>query len=301
MGNLLSRRSLSRRELLKALVVTGLALGSAAFATGCGSQQAPAAQPKTEESTKPDVDKARQEGVVQLYTSLDTQILAGIIDPFKAKYGIDVKVYRAGSREVVSKILSEWDAGKYICDVLDASDVATFLMMKKRGMLTKYLPASTDAYPADMKDKDGYFTYNRLTQVIIGYNTKLITGDMIPKGWGDLADTKYKDKIVMQEPNTFTQRIYTVVANLPEGWAWLEKVGKNKPKFVQSVQVMEQMNETSEVPIAIFQNDNIVNRATSALCQYVWLEVKGVDGQEAEHHFANVYLSVTKPIADSLD
>ena len=259
MGNLLDGRRVNRRVVLKSLALAGLAIGGAALTTACAGQQGPAAQPKGEESTKPDVDKAKAEGVVQLYTSLDTAILAGIIDPFKAKYGIDVKVYRAGAREVTSKIFTEYDAKQHICDTLDASDVQAFNEMKERGMLAKYFPAHYDAYPAALKDPDGYWTADRLTQIIIGYNTNIYKGADIPTGYADLVDPRFKDKMCMQEPVAFTARIFTVAENM--GWDWLAKIGQNRPKFVQSVQVMGQMVETGEIPISIFQNDNIVARA----------------------------------------
>lgn len=255
-------KAISRRQLFKTMVGAGLAVGGIALLdAGCGTAQAPAPTAKPEVSTKPDVNAAKKEGVVSLYTSLDTAIVDTIIKPFKDQYGIDVKYYRAGATDVATKVLNEWDAKQYLCDVLDVSDIPTVNMMKTRGMLAKYNPASLDAYPANMRDKDGFWTADRLTQIILGYNTKSISGDMVPKSWADLADPKYSGKMVMQEPNTFTLRIYAVVTNLKDGWNWLAKVGKNKPGYVQTVQVMEQMNETGEIPIAIFQNDNIVSRA----------------------------------------
>ncbi|MHB1134488.1 MAG: ABC transporter substrate-binding protein [Chloroflexota bacterium] len=262
MSNWRSGSKLSRRELLKSLALVGLAIGTGvSLATGCAAQQAPAAPTKAAESTKPDLDKAKQEGVVSLYTSLDTAIVDMIIKPFKEKYGIDVKYYRGTGPDVTTKILTEWDAKQYLCDVFDVSDLPGVLVMKKRDMLVKYLAASIDAYPADMKDKDGYWTADRLTQVILGYNTNSIKGADIPTGWGDLADPKYGGKLVMQVPNLYYPRIHTVVTHLKDGWAWLEKVGKNKVKFVQSVQIMGQMNETGEIPLSIFQNDNIIARS----------------------------------------
>jgi len=264
MGNLRNQEAMSRRDLLKTLAVAWLAIGTGAvFTPGCGSQQAPAAPAQSAKAGKPDIDAAKKEGVVSLYTSLDTAIVDSIIAPFKQKYGIDVKYYRAGARDVATKILNEWDAKQYNCDVLDVSDVPTIKVMQQRNMLVPYLAATWDAYPADMKDKDGYWCADRLTQVIIGYNTKSVTGADVPKGWADLADPKYAGKFVMQEPSGFTARIYTVVANMKDGWTWLANVGKNKPKYVQTVQVMGQMNETGEIPISIFQNDNIMARSKS--------------------------------------
>ena len=60
-----------------------------------------------------DLAKAKAEGKVPLYTSLDTKIVDSVIGPFKDKYGIDVEYFRGGSDDVTSKVLAEADAGPH--------------------------------------------------------------------------------------------------------------------------------------------------------------------------------------------
>ena len=258
----------TRRELLKAAALAGMAT-SLPSVWGGGAERAWAAvQSKSDESAKPDLDKARKEGVVNFYTSLDTAIVDSVLKPFKEKYGVDVKYYRAGAREVITKVMTEWDAKALQCDVLDASELPAFLDMKQRNMFAQYRPESYDAIKDEkLKDKDGYWTCCRLTQVIIGYNTNVYKGDAIPKRWQDLTDPRFSGKMCLQTPEGFIPRIFCVVENLfgkdniNKGWAWLEAIGKNKPRYVQSVQVMCQMNETGEIPVSIFQNDNLMARS----------------------------------------
>ena len=85
-----------------------------------------------------DLTKAKAEGKVQLYTSLDTKIVDSVIGPFKHKYGIDVQYYRGGSNDVTSKVLAEADAGRLQVDMVDASDLAAILLMKERGLLKPF-------------------------------------------------------------------------------------------------------------------------------------------------------------------
>jgi hypothetical protein len=82
-----------------------------------------------------DLAKAKAEGKVLLYTSLDTKIVDSVIGPFKGKHGIDVQYYRGGSNDVTSKVLAEADAGRVQVDMVDASDLAAILLMKERGLL----------------------------------------------------------------------------------------------------------------------------------------------------------------------
>ena len=98
-----------------------------------------------------DIAKAKAEGKVTLYTSLDTKIVDAIVGPFKKKYGIAVEYFRGGSADVTSKVLAEADAGRIQADMVDASDLAALLVMKERGLLLEKkseAPQSIVAGPA---------------------------------------------------------------------------------------------------------------------------------------------------------
>ena len=115
---------LSRRRVLGGLAATAPAslIPHRALGQGAG----PSSQAEI------DLAKAKAEGKVMLYTSLDTKIVDAVIKPFNDKYGIDVQYYRGGSNDVTSKVLAEADAGRLQVDVVDASDLAAILGKKKR-------------------------------------------------------------------------------------------------------------------------------------------------------------------------
>ena len=120
----IGRRSVlkrSRRQLLDHRPRSG------AFAQASGPSDA----------SQIDVAKAKAEGKVVLYTSLDTQIVDAIIAPFKEKYGINVEYFRGGAADVSSKVLAEADAGRTQVDMVDASDLAALLLMKERKLLKR--------------------------------------------------------------------------------------------------------------------------------------------------------------------
>ena len=135
-----------------------------------------------------DVDKAKAEGKVQLYTSLDTKIVDAITGPFKEKYGISVEYFRGGSADVTSKVLAEADAGGIQADMVDASDLAALLLMKERGLLLEKKSDADAAVSADLRDPDGTWMADRLTQAVIQFNTAEFGGDKAPKTWADLTE-----------------------------------------------------------------------------------------------------------------
>jgi iron(III) transport system substrate-binding protein len=123
-------------ELGRRRVLGGLLAGAATAALGANLRAQAAAGTI-------DLEQARGEGTVTLYTSLDTKIVDSIIGSFTEKYEIKVEYFRGGSADVTSKVLAEADADRLQADIVDASDVAALMLMKERGILKPYRSAAT--------------------------------------------------------------------------------------------------------------------------------------------------------------
>ena len=82
---------IGRRSVLKGLAASYsiTVLPSGVFAQASGPSDA----------SQIDVAKAKAEGKVVFYTSLDTQIVDAVIAPFKEKYGINVEYFRGGAAD----------------------------------------------------------------------------------------------------------------------------------------------------------------------------------------------------------
>ena len=205
------------------------------------------------------VDKAKKEGQVQLYTSLDTQIVDAVIKPFKERYGIDVQYYRATPAAITGKVLQEADAGKVQADIVDASDIGAFLAMKQRGLLKPYRSPVTEAVAANLRDPDNTWVADRLTQVVIQYNTNLATDP--PKHWQDLTDAKYSGKLAYSASSAgdSAPRLYTLAKTF--GYELLQGYAANKPLRLDTPQLVTQTIENGERVITFDMNDNIAQRS----------------------------------------
>ena len=236
--------SITRRHL------GGLA-AAAAFA-GTGWRPASAA-------TGADVAKAKAEGKVMLYTSLDTKIVDAIIKPFTAQYGIKVEYYRGGSADVTSKVLAEADAGQVRADIVDASDIGAFLAMKQRKLLRAYDSPATATVAANLKDPDGMWVADRLTQAVIQWNTaKAVPA---PAHWQDLADPRFMGRLAYFSSSNGdgAPRLYTLATAF--GWDLLKRYAALKPLRLTSPQVMTQIIESGERSAGFLTNDNIAWRS----------------------------------------
>ncbi len=208
-----------------------------------------------------DVDKAKAEGKVNLYTSLDTKIVDAIVGPFKEKYGIDVEYFRGGSADVTSKVLAEADAGGIQADMVDASDLAALLLMKERGLLLEKTSDADATVSADLRDPDGTWMADRLTQAVIQFNTSEFGGDKAPKTWADLTAPEMSGRLAFfsSANGDGAPRLYTLAKYF--GWELLQKYAANNPLRVASPQLVTQILESGERGAAFATNDNIAWRS----------------------------------------
>ena len=238
-------------------VIKGLAAG---LAVPLITRNARAQSTGPAEANQIDVDRAKAEGKVVFYTSLDTQIVDAINAGFKQKYGIDVQYFRGGSSDVTSKVLAEADAGRPQVDMVDASDLAALLLMKERSLLRPFKSMAMDAVAKELRDPDGTWMTDRLTQAVIQYNTKEF-GSAPPATWADLGKAGMNGRLVYfsSANGDGAPRIYTLAKHL--GWDVVKAMAATKPLRVHTPQVITQVLERGERGAGVLQNDNIAWRS----------------------------------------
>lgn len=256
-----SRRRIAKRA--SALGLSASAVGAILTATTGGAQEAsPAASPAADAEAFPEdiVAKAQEEGKVVLYTSLDTKIVEAIIQGFMDRFDIEVEFFRAGSAEVSIKVLQEAEAGRLGADVIDASDVAAFFVMKDRGILAEYESPFRATIDASLMDTDAAWTACRLTHGVTQWNTELLTEEP-PRTWADLADPAWQGKLAtwLDAGGSHVPRLFAIASGL--GWDVLENIAKNEPLYIDSPQALTQLIEQGERAVGFAQNDNLAWRS----------------------------------------
>ncbi len=182
------------------------------------------------------IEAAKKEGKVIWYTSLALPSSTMIANLFMNKYkGIEVEVHRTGSQRVLQRVMQEVSAGIKNVDIIHTSDGGHFVLLRKKGLLTKYLPKGLESFPSGFKDKDGYYFGMRATLSVIAYNPKIVTEKEAPKSWKDLLDPKWRGKMVTAHPS-YSGIIATHVQAIVNlyGWDYFKELSRNKLHLVQS-------------------------------------------------------------------
>src|SRR6478672_4838816 len=199
-----------------------------------------------------DVSKAKAEGKVVWYTSTPLPQAQKIVNLFEKEYGIKVELFRSGGSAILRRFQQEVGAGRIVTDVLTTSDPAAAAMLTRKGIFVAFKPKNFDKVPDAAKDKDGNFVAQRLNLM-----TNYIRSDKVPvadepKTWADLADPKYKGKMVIGDPS-FTSLLVSVVGMMSKerGWGFYEKLRANDTMVVQGNQQASDMLKRGERLIAI--------------------------------------------------
>ncbi|HEX3549812.1 MAG TPA: extracellular solute-binding protein [Candidatus Elarobacter sp.] len=184
----------------------------------------------------PDVAKAKAEGLVVFYTSVDVSIAERLAREFQAKYGIKVQVERTGSERVFQRLGQEYASNLHVVDVVNTSDSANFLVWKSQHWLASVPLEDVARYwPPEFRDPDSTFATWRATLSPIAYNSSLVKAADAPKTWADLLNPRWKGKLVKAHP-AYSGSEMTADYELEKafGWPYLQKLGAQSVMQVQS-------------------------------------------------------------------
>jgi iron(III) transport system substrate-binding protein len=78
-------------------------------------------------------------------------------------------------------------------DLADGTNTPAFL--RAQGLSRPFYAPSLEAYPPELRDKDGYWAATNLYFMTLGYNTSLVPKGSQPKTYDDLLDPKWKGKM----------------------------------------------------------------------------------------------------------
>jgi iron(III) transport system substrate-binding protein len=140
-------------------------------------------------------EMAREEGRLELYTSLEDDVVGEVEELFEQRYDVPVRLYRASSEDIAARVIEEGRAGETRGDVAEASGLVMELLSNE-GRLERWEPAGAGRLPADARFDD--WTAARTNRYVLGWNTERVSDGELPRSWDDLADPRWRGKLVME-------------------------------------------------------------------------------------------------------
>lgn len=209
-----------------------------------------------------DITAAKREGKVVLYTSAPIAAAQKVASAFQDKYGIKVELFRSGGTEILRRFMMEQDSGHKGADVLVTSDPATCIELAAKGAFVPFKPAGFERVPESVRDAEGRYVAQRISLIANYARTDLVPLAEFPRTWADLAQPKWKGKLVMTDPN-FTSLQLGVVAMISKlkGWEFYEALRKNDVLIVKGNEQALNLLKRGERMIAAGADSQYANAA----------------------------------------
>ncbi len=267
---------LSRFHLRSLVLWTTVVFLFAFLIAGCGQPEStpPPAEPPTGAATGQDsgkelstleeiasydgsdresliVEKAKQEGVVDLYTSMSAPDIEHIAKGFTDKYGIQVNIWRAGSVEVRARVLTEANAGQLKIDVVEAvgPDIEA---IHREGVLQKVNSSHHEKLMGEALPAHQEWVAARINLIVQAYNTDKIKKEDLPKTYEDLLDPKWNGMLAIEATDDEWMQPLAKEWGEEQGVQYFKDLVKaNGLKVINGHSLLAQMVGTGEVPMGL--------------------------------------------------
>ena len=143
------------------------------------------------------MELAKREAEVVYYASMNLSEANALIGEFERRFPfIKVKLNRATSEKLLTRLLAEYSTKRSFADVVQTVEFSMHILAR-RGILARYAPQANSLYPKQFKE-EGYWTTVYYNAYVTGYNNKLVPAENLPKTYDDLLDPIWKGKLMME-------------------------------------------------------------------------------------------------------
>lgn len=166
------------------------------------------------------------------YSSVPRNLTDVLVKGFQARNpGIAVDTFQAGTEIVLAKLeLEIRGSGHPRADVIWIQDPSAMERFAKGGFLDKVEPKEGGQILAAYRDPQGLWVGTFVTHALLMYNTTAVPKERAPKSWRDLADPRYKGKVILADPRVSGTGAAVVSALVQRyGWRFWEDVARNRP------------------------------------------------------------------------
>jgi iron(III) transport system substrate-binding protein len=140
------------------------------------------------------LDGAKKEGELTVYSSTPADEITVLTAAFEKKYGIKVKLWRAGSDKVLQRVVTEARARRFEVDLVEADGSNLEALQREKLLQEVKSPHLADLLPQAIPGHREWVGA-RLNIFALAYNTDLIKKDDLPQTYQDLLNPKWKGKL----------------------------------------------------------------------------------------------------------
>ena len=198
------------------------------------------------------VAAAKKEGTLTIYTTFAEKDQPALLNPFEAKYGVKVEVWRAGTDKVLQRTIAEARAKKNNVDVIHFGAPEMEALSREKILQAVKSPVQRDLQPGSVPSHREWAA-TLLSVWVQAYNTKLVRRQDLPKTYADLLDPKWKGKLGIEAKNEdWFASVVDVMGGGEKGLEFFrDLVAKNGISPRTGHTLLNNMVIAGEVPLAL--------------------------------------------------
>jgi iron(III) transport system substrate-binding protein len=201
------------------------------------------------------VEGAKKEGEMVFYTTMTLDQSKEVVDRFQKKYPfIKPTLFRTGGGPLLNKILTEARGGRYAWDVV-VGRAEMVVPLMERNLLASYRSPETKMIDDDLVDKEGYWTSYYVIAYVLGWNTKLVKREDVPRTYEALVEPKWKGGQL-----SFDNEAYGMLQGLMRAWgrekaiAYFKRIAAIDPSLKRGNTERVALAVAGEYPLTVSYN-----------------------------------------------
>lgn len=245
-----------------------------------------------------DLEKARQQGKVVLYTSMGASDADAVVKAFERKYPfVRLEPYRTSSEKVLVRLVNEHRAKKYFGDVVTVDGLQSEVLKEKR-ILDRYASTETVNFPAQWRDPEGYWTAVHQILYVMAYNTRLVSEAEAPKRYENLLNPKWKKKLGMDSEEYYWFGAMLEVMGREKGLEFMRGLVAQEPTFRKGHSLLTELLSAGEFPVVVALYQHRVDEFISKGAPVQWILSHPLIG--SSRHNVSLLVGAPRPDAGKL-
>lgn len=220
------------------------------------------------------IEAAKKEGEVVWYSSMTLEQGEQVVVRFQKKYPfIKATHFRTGSGSLLNKILTEAQGERHAWDVVGGRGEMVLPLIKRK-LVARYRSLQATMIDEDLVDNESYWTAYYVNTYVLGYNTKLVKKEDVPRTYEALLDAKWKSRKISVDTNA-----YGMLQGLIGLWgkekavSYFKRLAAQDPDLTRGHNLRIQLAAAGEYPLVIAWNV-VIQRMTSSGAPIDWIPLE---------------------------
>jgi iron(III) transport system substrate-binding protein len=225
------------------------------------------------------IERARKEGAVSLYTSMQLVDSRPLTEAFEKKHGIKVNLWRAAGEKIVQRVVTESRGGRYDVDVVETDGAQMEILHREKQLAVPLQSPSTRDIPPAIIPAHRAYVPTRLSLYVLAFNTARIPEAEAPRTYQDLLHPKWAGRFAIEAADVAWFAAVARSMGEAEGIAYFRKLASTKPGVRSGHTLLAELVAAGEIDMALDAHVQGVARLKDKGAPIAWRPLQPAFGQ----------------------